>query len=163
MKTLCYILLFLSCTVSAQKLKTNAPEIVLPVITDFMEDGLENGFYSKFHIEENLSAILFVPKNEMNNYVRSDNPYRAASINVSHHPVWIGKIIMVIDEKHRKDFLGTQVIIYHELFHFFGGRHIEKPLLGSAVGTREYNSKNIAGLFHEIKEIPPNHYLKPER
>jgi len=128
-----------------------------------MEDGLKNGFYSKFHIEENLSAILFVPKNEMNDYIYSWNPHRAASVGRSIHPVWKGKIIIVINESYRKDFLGTQTMIYHELFHFFGGRHTEKPLLGSAVGTREYNSKNIAGLFHEIKEIPPNHYLKPEQ
>jgi len=120
--------------VSAQKLKTNAPEIVLPVITDFMEDGLENDFYSKYHIEKNLAAILFVPKKELNDYIYSWNIYRAASVGVSIHPLWKGKIIIIIDDSYRKDFLGTQVMIYHELYHFFGGIHKEKPFFSQNTG-----------------------------
>ncbi|TQI72265.1 hypothetical protein JM79_3222 [Gramella sp. Hel_I_59] len=159
------IFLLLSLSVHSQKtegLITNYPEVVLPAILEFNDDANRNGFNSKYFLDKDLRGILILPKSELNNYCESDNPYRAASICTVYNPQKKRyEVIIVFSEivlKHPSIF---KMLLYHELFHFFGLEHETLGLMsGDPIRIQDFTIQEIDSNFKKVKTIPPKNYFK---
>lgn len=117
MRSLVYIALFISLTASAQKMETNAPDLVYPILEEFISENFKNDQRSLeklFHLDSimirNLPLVVDGP------FIRKlfGTHYRSGSSN------WIEIDSSLID--YPKEFNRT---LRHELGHMYGLKHIK--------------------------------------
>lgn len=164
MKWLAYILLvFCFGTSSGQEVPSNDPELSNELLEEFIDLGLKNDFYARYHIEKHLKGIYFLPVEEFKNYL-PQAPLKDGCIGLHiNRDLHRYERLMLLNRKF-KDRRGTiKVMTFHELGHFFGLPHDNTvfPDIMNEVLSAGYvpTEDEIARLFRKIKNIPPSKYM----
>jgi hypothetical protein len=165
MKWLAYIMLiFCFGTSSGQEVPSNGQELTNAVLEEFIQLGLDNGFYARYHIENNLASIEFMSPLEFRKLPPQD-PNKDGSVGLRvNYNLNVYQRRMLVNSKYRDNKAVARIIIFHELGHFFGLEHdntepgiMNKELLEEYAPTAE----EIETLFRKIKNVPPNKYMLP--
>jgi hypothetical protein len=165
MKILAYILiLFCFGSSSGQEVPSNDQELSNAVLEEFIQLGLDNGFYARYHIEQNLASIQFLPWREFKEFLPQD-PNKDGSVGLCvNYNLNVYQRRMLVNSKYlpRKEVIRN--IIFHELGHFFGLVHDNSvvDIMNKKLAVDyEPTAGEIETFFRKIKNVPPNKYMLP--
>jgi hypothetical protein len=165
MKWLAYIvLIFCFGTSSGQEVPSNDQELTNAVLEEFIQLGLDNGFYARYHIENDLASIEFMSPKEFKKLPPQD-PNKDGSVGLRvNYNLNVYQRRMFVNSKYRDSKAVARIIIFHELGHFFGLEHDNtEPGIMNEKLYMDYSptAAEIETLFWKIKNVPPNKYMLP--